>query len=53
MTRDLAETAARWTEKLVNTLNDIKTDVSRLERLKEDVGMIYKCVGSYTTCMNG
>jgi hypothetical protein len=44
MTKDLAETSARWTQKLVNTLNDIKADVPRLERLREDIEVIYKCV---------
>jgi hypothetical protein len=47
--RELAEQAARWTQALVNALNDVKTDATELERMRPDVTPIRECV-SYHVC---
>jgi hypothetical protein len=43
-TKELAEQAARWTQALVNTLDRVKTDTAKLERMRPDVTPIRECV---------
>jgi hypothetical protein len=42
--KELAEQAARWTQSLVNALDEVKTDTTELERMRTDVNPIRECV---------
>jgi hypothetical protein len=45
--KELAEQAARWTQALVNALNDVKTDATELERMRPDVTPMRECVSHH------
>jgi inorganic triphosphatase YgiF len=43
-TKELAEQAARWTQALVNALDNAKTDAAELQHMRPDVAPISECV---------